>query len=111
MRILALERELPRPLYQNLRDLLREEAAIIWELEKRGIIREIWFTTPDHRAVIMLECAHAAEARQYLATLPLARTGLIDFTLLELCNYDGLERLFATGAQPVATRPEEPPEY
>ena len=111
MRILAIERELPLPVYQNLRDLLREEAAIVWDLQKRGVIRDIWFTTANHRAVIMLECFNAAEARQHLATLPLVRSALNDFTLLELGSYDGFERLFATGREPAAVHPEEPPEY
>jgi len=111
MRILAIERELPLPAYQNLRDLLREEAAIVWDLQMRGVIRDLWFTTAEHRAVIMLECADAAEAQRHLATLPLVRASLIDFTVLELCAYDGFERLFAHGREPVASQPEEPPEY
>ncbi|MCX6952317.1 MAG: superoxide dismutase [Verrucomicrobia bacterium] len=110
MRILAIERELPLPMHRNLQDLLREEAAVVWELQKRSIIREIWFTKADRRAVIMLECADVAEARKHLATLPLVRAELIDFALHELCTYDGLERLLATNA-PAANKSEEPPEY
>ena len=41
MRILAIERELPRPVHRNLHDLLRAEATVIWDLQKRGIIRDI----------------------------------------------------------------------
>lgn len=111
MRILALEREQPIPLYQDFRALLHDEAAAIWALQKSGIIREIWFTHPRHHAVIMLEAASLAEARAHLATLPLVRADLSDFTLIELCNYDGLERLFASQIDPAALRPEEPPEY
>jgi len=111
MRILAIERELPMPVYQNLRDLLRDEAAAIWALQKEGVIRDIWFTTADRRAVVMLECAGATEARRQLASLPLVRAGLIEFTVFELCGYDGFERLFATGLEPAMPRHEEPPEY
>jgi muconolactone delta-isomerase len=111
MRILAIERELPLPAHRNLHDLLREEATIIWELQKRGIIRDIWATQADHRAVIMLECANHEEARQHLATLPLVRAELIDFMLLELCTYEGLERLFATSKNPAVPQQDEPPEY
>jgi len=111
MRVLAIERELPMPPYQNLRDLLHDEAAAIWDLQKRGIVREIWFTKPGRLAVIMFECSGAAEARQHLAHLPLVRSALIDFNLLELENYDGLERLFAGDATSVAAHHEEPPEY
>ena len=37
---------------------------MVWDLQKRGVIREIWCTKADHRAVVMLECADIAEARQ-----------------------------------------------
>ncbi len=111
MRILAIERELPVPVYRNLRELPREEAAAVWDLQKRGFIREIWCSKADHRAVVMLECADVAEAREHLATLPFVRASLIDFTLLELCPYDGLESLFAGHRPPAAAAAEEPPEY
>lgn len=111
MRILAIERDQPVPIHQNLHDLLRDEAATVWELQKRGIIREIWFTQPSRNAVIMLECADAAEARRHLADLPLVRANLIDFTILELAAYDGFERLFALGLEPATPHREEPPEY
>ena len=110
MRILAIERELPLPMHRNLQGLLREEAAVVWDLQKRGVIRDIWFTKADRRAVIMLEATDHADARAHLATLPLVRAELIDFALHELSPYDGLERLIATTpASP--TKPEEPPEY
>ena len=54
MRILAIERELPRPVHRNLRDLLRAEATVIWDLQKTGIIRDLWLTKADRRAVILL---------------------------------------------------------
>ena len=111
MRILAIERELPRPMHRNLRDLLRAESAAVWDLQKSGVIRDIWLTKTDRRAVILLECAHVEDARSHLATLPLVRAELIDFMLHELCTYDGLERLFATGAAPAPAAPEEPADY
>ena len=96
MRILAIERELPAPPAPNIKELLRVEAACVWHLQKRGIIREVWFTTAGNNAVIMLECADATEARQHLAMLPLVHAGVIDFTVYELRAYDGFERLFST---------------
>jgi muconolactone delta-isomerase len=112
MRILAIERELPTPRRADLPHLLHDEAAGVWDLQKRGIIRDIWFTTAEQLAIIMLECANAAEAREHLATLPLVQTGVIDFTLHELRSYDGFERLFATvGAEPPVHLHQEPPEY
>ena len=100
MRILAIEQSTAAGPVDNLNDLLRDEAAAVWRLQQSGIIREIWFTRPDRRAVIMLECVDTDEARQHLATLPLVHRRQIEFSLLELRHYDGLERLFASRALP-----------
>jgi len=111
MRILALEHDLsaaPRP---DLDEILRAEAAAVWALQKRGVIRDIWFTVPRRRAVLLLECASVLDARNHLAGLPVVRRGLSDFDLLELTAYDGHERLFDTGAPAPTAKPEEPPEY
>ena len=108
MRILALERELAPSAAPA--ELLRREALEVWALQKQGVIRDIWFTSPGRNAVVMLECLNALEARRHLASLPLVRSGLIDFTLLELCPYDGFERL--TVSSPVdPAKPVDPPEY
>ena len=110
MRILAIEHDLSLTIRPDLPDILRAEAAAVWDLQKRGVIRDIWFTTSRRRAVILLECSGALEARNHLADLPLARQGLSDFEVLELCTYDGYERLFGGGLVP-AGKAEEPPEY
>ena len=110
MRLLALERDLAPQGGAIPTDLLRREAAEIWALQKQGVIRDIWFTQ-DRRAVIMLECPDAGEARRHLAELPLARAGLSDFLVHELASYDGFERLFGRTPEPHPSKPEEPPEY
>lgn len=111
MRILAIEHELDVPAYANLPEILREEARTVWKLQKDDVIRDIWFTASDHRAILMLECADAAAAREFLEDLPLVRRGYIDFTVLELRSYDGFERLFSAERVPHPGRAEEPPEY
>lgn len=111
MRILALERDPPVPARPDISELLRDEAARVWTLSKLGIIRDIWFTADDRRAVLMLECHSLLEAREHLATLPLVRAGVIDFALRELRTYDGYDRLFGTSAEPAVHLHEEPPDY
>ena len=93
-----------------MHDILRAEAASVWYLKKHGIIRDIWFTVPGRRAILMLECASPGAARDHLAKLPLVRHGLCDFEIVELASYDGLERLFGPGLTP-AHMADEPPEY
>ena len=111
MRILAIERELASPLPAVPPDTLRAEAAGVWDLLKRGVIRDIWSTSPGCHAVILLESPNLADARKQLAALTQSRSGLIDFTLHELHPYDGLERLFASNPPTLRPKPEEPPDY
>lgn len=73
MRILAMERELPIAGARRMHDLLREESAAVWALRKHEVIRELWFTWADQRAVSLLACADVAEATRPLATPSLAR--------------------------------------
>lgn len=108
MRILALEHDLPGAPRPDLRDILRAEAAAVWDLQKHGFLREIWFTAGRRRAVIILECTGAPEARSFLATLPLVREGLSEFEVLELSAYDGYERLFGAGLAPAASPGQAP---
>jgi muconolactone delta-isomerase len=97
MQILALERELKPIDAQRHADVLREEAAHIWALKKQSVIREIWFTVPDRRAVVLLECVGEEDAKRHLARLPLVREGLIAFEVFALRSYDGLDRLVEGG--------------
>jgi hypothetical protein len=97
MRILVIERDIPGVESRRMRPLLKAEASAVWALTKQDVLRDIWFT-PDHRAVLMLECADEASAREVLRSLPLYREGLIDFEITELFPYDGLERLFTEKA-------------
>lgn len=98
MRILAIEKELSSLDRAKMHTLLSAEAARVWALEKQDVIRDIWFTRPDHRAVLMLECATEAEGRDLLESLPLVRNHCIEFDVLPLQPYDGYERLFAAAS-------------
>ena len=95
MKILALEKELPGATAEAFQPLLKEEARCVWELQQSGLLREIYFNSDQHTAVLMLECSSAEEARQILAGLPLVEAGLIEFEVIPLAPYDGYARLFA----------------
>lgn len=94
MQILAIETSLNSIDPARDRELLREEADRVWALQKESVLRDIWFTVRDHRAVLLLECAGEDEAKRQLATLPLVRAGLIAFEVMPLRAYDGFDRLF-----------------
>lgn len=100
MQILTIERELKSLDPRHHEELLREEAATVWASKKQSVIREIWFTEGDRHAVVMLECASAAEAARHLSTLPLVRDGFVRFEVMALRSYDGFDRLIGAGKAP-----------
>ena len=97
MKILALEKEIPNIIPEQFAPHLKAEAARVWELYKRGQLREIYFRGDRSEAVLILECANVEEAESLLATLPLVKEGLIKFELIPLVPYPGFERLFGEG--------------
>ncbi len=97
MKILALEKDI-RPIPDNLRDsLLLNEAHAVWQLQQRGVIREIYFHKDRAQAILVLECADLDEAHAELDSLPLVKSNYTAFELLPLIPYPGLARLFAHG--------------
>lgn len=95
MKILAIEKELPGASADRFRDLLKAEAARVWELYQAGVFREIYFRQDNHSAVLVLECPDVGEAHAVLETLPLVKEGLIVFDVVPLVAYPGFARLFA----------------
>jgi muconolactone delta-isomerase len=93
MKFLAIEKDIPGVDPEQMHSRLEAEARATWDLKMQDILREIWFT-PDHRAVLMLECADEEDARRALTSLPLYRDGLIGFDVIPLLPYDGFARLF-----------------
>lgn len=92
MKILALEKELIHR--QFAEELLRKEAEHVWRLQQLGIIREIYFTTDTHEAVIIFEVEFLEAIEELIKEFPLVKSGYIDFQLIPLKPYDGFERLF-----------------
>ncbi|MBN1994917.1 MAG: superoxide dismutase [Anaerolineae bacterium] len=98
MKFLALEKEFSGVTAEKFKPHLQAEAARVWELYQTGVFRELYFRQDRSEAVLMLECADAAEAKQVLGTLPLVKEGLITFDLIPLLPYPGFARLFAKKA-------------
>lgn len=98
MRILAIEKELGKPLEGDTKELLAREARQAWELYQQGIFREIYFIQDRPIAVIIMEAHDADEAKKALASLPLVEGGYIDFDIIPLKPYPGFSRLFKDDA-------------
>lgn len=93
MKILAIEKEKPGLSADDFKPYLKSEAQYVWEMQQKGIIREIYFNQL-HNAVLVLECDNLSAAKELLNNFPLVKNGLIIFELMELNPYSGFERLF-----------------
>lgn len=94
MKIIAMEVEKPGLGAADFAPHLEAEARRVWELQQDDIIREIYFNTEKHCAVLVLEAESKAAAQAILETLPLVQAGLITFDLILLAPYPGYGRLF-----------------
>ena len=94
MKILALEKERPGASSDDYAPHLQAEARAVWDLLQAGILREIHFRDDRAQAVIILEADSMQQARAALAQLPLVKAGLIEFEVVGLRPYPGLDRLF-----------------
>ena len=100
MKILAIEKEVPNVKENDYKPFLKPEALKVWNLYQEGIIRELYFTSSDNSAVLVMECKDADQANKYLSTLPLVQEGLIRFEVFALIPYSGFERLFTNILKP-----------
>ncbi|MCP4373131.1 MAG: superoxide dismutase [Deltaproteobacteria bacterium] len=94
MKILAIEKEYAGKTAEDFQPYLETEAIRVWELYKKGVIREIHFRADRTSAVLILECKNLEEAKEKLSTLPLVQENLIYFDFIPLAPYPGFERLF-----------------
>jgi hypothetical protein len=70
------------------------EERRVWALVKSSVIRRMWSRADQPGAVLLLEVAGSSEAREAMASLPMARAGLVEIQLLELAPFIALENLF-----------------
>jgi muconolactone delta-isomerase len=91
MKVLAIEKEITQEFGNQA--WMAEEARRVYELYKEDKIREIYFQKQNHTAVIIFEVKDMTEARNLINSLPLVKNKLIDFDLVELIPYNGLDRI------------------
>ena len=91
MKVLAIEKELS--FVSTEKAVMEQEAHRVYELYKMDKLREIYFTSEKHTAVIIFEVEDITEARKLVNSLPLVENNGIDFDLMELIPYNGLDRL------------------
>ena len=77
------------------------EGRGVWALYKSSVVRSMWSRTDHPGALLLLEVAGRAHARDAMMCLPMVRDGLVEFQLLELAPFQGLEYLFGPQATDV----------
>ena len=74
-------------------ELVSGEAQRVKELYAAGLLRQVWKRGDAPGAVILWEAASEAEAREAVASLPLAKAGLLEITIfLALEPYAGFTK-------------------
>jgi hypothetical protein len=97
MKILVL----PKPIEGVSREEMLQHAAAeiqaVWELYKQGVVREFYTRANEpNRVVLMVESASVEAASASLAALPFVQLHLIDFDIIPLAPFYGLEHLPAS---------------
>jgi hypothetical protein len=99
VKILVLPKPIPDVPREALMPHVAEEIRAVWNLYTQGIVREFYTRANEPgRVVLMLEAGSVEAARDALATLPFARLHLIDFDVIPLESFSGLQQLFQQAA-------------
>ena len=93
MRILAIETELCPLMLGEKEVLLAEQRKAMYALYLHGYIREINQREDSNEVILLMECVSKREAENYLAKLPLVRSGKSTFDIVVMEPYEGFREL------------------
>ena len=95
MKVLAIGHPRSGVGWEHIAPYVGEQARSVWERYEIDRVREFYLRA-DHRpgAVLVLECDDVTQAERLVATLPMAKAGLLDFELIPLRPYMGFRELF-----------------
>ena len=63
------------------------ERERVRELYRDGVVRSIWSRKDTAGAIMLLECADEAAAKEVVGSLPLARRGMLEVQIVPLGAY------------------------
>lgn len=95
MKIMAVSRRLPGTTFEMLQAYQHSEVSLVWDYQRRGIIREIYFDSEKPAVVVILEAETLGAAKVAMAEMPMAKAKLLDFDFYTLGPYVQIETLFA----------------
>jgi len=93
MRILAIENELCLLMLGEKEVLLSEQRKAMYALYLHGYIREMNQKENSNEMILIMECVSKREAENFLAKLPLVRSGKSTFDIVVMEPYDGFREL------------------
>lgn len=94
MKILVLPKPIEGVSREKMLPHAPAEIQAVWELYKQGIVREFYTRANEAgRVVLILESASEEAARDALTSLPFVQLHLIDFDVIPLAPFFGLEHL------------------
>lgn len=74
---------------------VKAEAEAVWQKYSAEIVRSIHYIADMSGAVLMCEAANLEAMQEITAQFPMAKAGVLNFEILPLKPYTGLESLFA----------------
>ena len=93
---LVITHDKPNVNWKEQEQLLKQEAKVLWGLQKNGIIRNIWFTKNTREAILIIETENSIMVKEIIDTFPLVKVSLITYDIIELVHL--------TGRKPLALR-------
>ena len=82
------------PLEQFL-PYVKPEAEKVWEYYAAEVVRSIYYIADMSGAVLTIEAENLEKAQAIVAELPMAQQNILNFEIIPLKSYTGLEALFA----------------
>jgi hypothetical protein len=96
MKILVMPRPIEGVSREEMLPHAPAEIQAVWELYKQGIVREFYTRANETgRVVLVLESSSEEAAKDALSSLPFVQLHLIDFDIVPLAPFYGLENLSA----------------
>jgi hypothetical protein len=95
MQFLIIGRVKAETKIEQVLPVVKPEAAKVWELYARDLLRSIHYIADRSGAVLLSEANNLAEINAMIAQLPMAQAGVMQFEVIPLIPYTGTEELFA----------------
>ena len=95
MQFLVIARVTEETSLEKVLPYVKPEAEKVWEYYATDVVRSIYYIADMSGAVLMLEAENLDVAQAIVAELPMAQHDILDFEILPLKPYTGLDALFA----------------